>query len=123
MALDLKNSGMSVSDADAGGGIEKVTLSVTEGILNVTAGNSGAIVTNSGTASVTIEGTIAQINALLNTDLASTVSYVDNNDTPAATVTLTLAIDDQGNSGTGGPLADQDTAGHQHQCGERHARA
>ena len=34
--------------------------------------------------------TIAQINALLNTDGASTLSYSDNTDTPSASTTLTL---------------------------------
>ena len=34
---------------------------------------------------MTITGTIAQINALLNTDGTSTVSFIDNTDNPAAT--------------------------------------
>ena len=59
-----------------------VTLSVTEGTLTVTAGTSGAAVSGSGTSSVTITGTVAQINALLNTDGTSTVSYIDDTDTP-----------------------------------------
>ena len=54
-----------------------VTLSVTEGTLTVTAGSSGAGVAGSGTVSVTLTGTVAQINALLNTDATSTVSYTD----------------------------------------------
>src|SRR6185295_12743096 len=85
-------------------------LSVTEGTLTVTAGGSGAIVTNSGTSSVTITGTIAQINALLNTDGTSTVSYSDNTDTPSASTTLTLSINDNGNTGTGGAQTGSDTA-------------
>ena len=60
-----------------------VTLSVTEGTLTVAAGTSGAWCRGSGTSSVTITGTVAQINALLNTDGTSTVSYIDNTDTPA----------------------------------------
>ena len=101
-ALNLKNNGLSVSDVDSLGGTETVTLSVTEGTLTVAAGNSGAGVSGSGTASVTITGTMAQINALLNTDGTSTVSYIDNTDTPAASATLTLSINDNGNTGTGG---------------------
>ena len=62
-----------------------VTLAVTEGTLTVTAGTSGAVVTNCGTSSVTITGTVAQVNALLNTNATSTVTYVDNTDTPSAT--------------------------------------
>ena len=53
---------------DGNAGSETVTLSVDHGTLNVTAGTSGAGVAGSGTASVTITGTTAQINALLNTD-------------------------------------------------------
>src|SRR5205085_12199875 len=61
VSLNLKNIGLSVTDPD--GTSETVTLSVTEGTLTLTAGGSGAVVSNSGTASVTITGTIAQINA------------------------------------------------------------
>ena len=81
-----------------------VTLAVTEGTLTVTAGSSGAVVTNSGTSSVTITGTVAQINDLLTTNATSTVSYIDNTDTPSATSTLTLTVHDNGNTGTGGDL-------------------
>ncbi len=45
-----------------------MTLSVTEGTLTVTAGTSGAVVGGSGSNTVTVTGTLAQINALLNTD-------------------------------------------------------
>ena len=54
-----------------------VTLSVTEGTLAVTAGTSGAVVPDPARSSVTITGTVAQINALLNTNATSTVTYVD----------------------------------------------
>src|SRR5439155_984203 len=108
-SLDLKNS-MSVSDVDSLGGVETVTLSVTEGTLTVAAGTSGATVLNSGSSSVSITGTLAQINALLNTDATSTVSYSDNTDTPAASTTLTLSVNDNGNSGSGGALTGSDPA-------------
>src|ERR1700689_5173280 len=99
--LDLKNNGLSVSDADGGSGSETVTLSVSEGSLAVTPGTSGALVSDSGTGSVTISGTVAQIDALLNTDGSSTVSYIDNTDTPSASTPLTLTIHDNGNTGGG----------------------
>jgi hypothetical protein len=103
--LSLKNTGMSVSDADANGASETVTLSASEGTLTLVAGTSGAVIdSGNGTGSVTFHGTIAQINALLNTDATSSVSYVDNSDNPAASALLTLSIDDDGNTGTGGPL-------------------
>ena len=68
VALNLKNNGLSISDVDAGSGSMTVTLAVTEGTLTVTAGTSGATVTNSGSSSVTITGTVAQVNALLNSN-------------------------------------------------------
>ena len=68
VAVSLKANGLSISDADAGSSSMTVTLSVTEGTLAITAGTSGAVVTNSGTSSVTITGTVAQINDLLNTN-------------------------------------------------------
>src|SRR6202035_1772831 len=105
VALDLKNSGMSVSDVDAQGGIETVTLSASEGTLTLVAGTSGAVIdSGNGTGSVTFHGTTAELDALLNTDGTSSVSYVDNNDNPAATALLTLQINDNGHTGTGGPL-------------------
>ena len=111
VALDIKNSGMSVSDADALGASETVTLAVTEGTLALVAGTSGAVIdSGNGTGSVTFHGTIAQINALLNTDGTSAVSYIDNNDNPAASATLSLSINDGGHTGTGGPLADTATS-------------
>ena len=67
ISLNLKNS-MSVSDVDSLGGVETATLAVTEGTLTVAAGTSGAVVSGSGTNTVTVTGTLAQINALLNTD-------------------------------------------------------
>ena len=85
-SLTLKGTGLSISDVDAGSGSMSVTLAVTEGTLNVAAGTSGAVVTNSGTSSVTITGTVAQINALLTSNATSTVSYVDNTDTPSASL-------------------------------------
>ena len=109
ITLNLKTNGLSVSDIDGNAGSMTVTLSVTEGTLNVQAGSSGAIVTGSPGASVTITGTLAQINALLNTDGTSVVQYTETDDSPSAAVTLTLAIDDNGNTG-GGNLTAQDTA-------------
>src|SRR5256885_14906747 len=100
---------MSVADVDSLGGIESVTLSVTEGTLAVTAGTSGAVVGGSGTSTVTVTGTLAQINALLNTDGTSTVSYIDATDTPSESAKLTLSINDNGNSG-GAALTGSDTA-------------
>lgn len=107
--LSLKGQ-LSVADVDAGAGAVTATLSVAYGILTIDAGGSGATVTNSGTGSVTITGTIAQINALLGSDATSTVVFNANTNAPPATTTLTLGINDGGNTGSGGALTASDTA-------------
>jgi Ca2+-binding RTX toxin-like protein len=99
---DLKGK-MSVADPDASSGdIFSLIVGVTHGILVVTEGSSGATVDDSGTASVTITGTLAQINALLSSDGTSTVEYSSDADAPPSTATLELALH-QG--GPGGPIA------------------
>lgn len=108
-ALTLKGSGLSISDVDAASGSMTATLSVTNGVLNATAGDSGASVSNSGTSSLTITGTVAQINALLATGGTSTLSYINNSDAPPASATLSLQVADNGNTG-GGNLTASDTA-------------
>jgi Ca2+-binding RTX toxin-like protein len=87
--LSLKDLQMSVSDT---GSPRTATLSVDYGVLFVTPGTSGASVSGSGTSTVTITGTIAQINALLNTNPTSTVDYQANTDDPPAEAVLTLSL-------------------------------
>lgn len=84
------------SDPDAdSGAIETATLKVDFGILQVTAGDSGAtIVSGDGTGTVVIRGTLAQINALLGAASSSVVQYIANSDTPQASATLTFEVDD-----------------------------
>ena len=90
----LPIAGVSVADSDSSA--LTTTLSVAHGILNVTA---GAGVTGNGTASVTIAGTAAQINAALaglaytgnlNFNGADTLTVATNDG--AATDTDTIAI-------------------------------
>ena len=102
--LALKNTGLSVYDVDGGTGIETATLAVGEGILTATAGDSGASVAGSGSSSVTITGTTMQIDAVLGGSGSSALSYLDDTDTPSASTGLTLSIDDDGDTGLGGPL-------------------
>ncbi len=109
-SLNLKNTGLSIADtADGNTGTMTVNLSANDGVLTVTAGTSGAIVSNSGTSNVTISGTVAQINNLLSTNGTSTVTFIHNSNTPPASVTLTLQVNDNGNVG-GGDLIAADTA-------------
>ncbi|MES2245444.1 MAG: tandem-95 repeat protein [Pseudomonadota bacterium] len=95
-------TGLSISDAaDGNSGSMTVTLAMTNGTLTVTGG--GATITNSGTSSVTLTGTVAQINATL----ASNVTYVPTADFNG-NATLTMTTSDNGNVG-GGALTDVDT--------------
>ncbi|HTU10368.1 MAG TPA: tandem-95 repeat protein, partial [Allosphingosinicella sp.] len=103
-AIDLKGT-ISVADVDAGSSILTVTLSVGYGRLDVAMGGSGASVTGgNGTSSVTVSGTLAQLEALLNTDGTSQVSFTADTDAPPAATTLTVTVDDGGATGSGGPL-------------------
>jgi hypothetical protein len=110
VSLALHGTGLSVADVDAGGANVTATLSVVSGTLTVGAGTTGVVVVGSGSNSVTLTGTIAQINDLLAGNLTATISYLINSDTPPASDTLTLSINDGGNTGAGGPLAANDTA-------------
>ncbi|QDX25001.1 hypothetical protein FPZ54_02460 [Sphingomonas suaedae] len=102
--LSVKGS-ITIADTDAGGGVLTATLSVDYGVLNVTAGDSGAtIVSGNGTGNVVISGTLAQLNALLRTDATSTVNYTPDTDAPPASAVLTVSVNDGGNTGTGGAL-------------------
>jgi len=108
--LDIKNSGLSVSDADAGEHQVTVTLGVDYGVLHLEAGGTAVVVTDNDTGLVTLSGTIADINALLNDDASSVVTYTADDDFPPSSTTLTLSIDDGGNSGDGGSLTADATA-------------
>ena len=106
----------SIGDIDAGGNNISVTLSVAFGILNLVAGNSGATIGGgNGTSAVTVTGTVTQINNLLGGvdtggGSAGTIVYNANSDTPPASTTLTLLVNDLGNTGSGGSLTASDTA-------------
>ena len=109
-SLTLHGTGLSIADVDAGSASVTATLSVVSGTLTVTAGTTGAAVSGSGTNSVTLTGTLTQINNLLAGNLGATASYIINSDTPPASDTLTLSVNDGGNSGSGGAQSGSDTA-------------
>src|SRR5262249_12414570 len=102
-------TGISVAD-DSGTSDIKVTLSVTSGTLTVrTTGVSGGVsaaqVSNNGSNSVLITAPLAAINATLAD--ASGLQF-DPATGFTGSVTLPMATDDQGNTGTGGNLTDTD---------------
>ncbi len=107
--LMLHGTGLMVSDPDAGATSVRVTLSVGEGILTVSAGSTGVAVSGSGSASVILDGPLSQINDLLAGNVDATLAY-QALDAPSASTILTLAIDDLGNTGSGGSLHADDTA-------------
>ncbi|CAN0132330.1 unnamed protein product, partial [Chrysoparadoxa australica] len=98
----LSITGLSISDVDDAGGNMSVTLTITNGTLTVTGG--AAVITDSGTDTVTLTGTEAEINATL----ASNVTYVQTANFNG-TATLAIITDDNGNTGIGGALTDVDT--------------
>ncbi|MDJ0642607.1 MAG: hypothetical protein QNJ15_07305, partial [Erythrobacter sp.] len=103
--LDLKGQ-IGIDDPDNPASVE-VVLSVVTGVLDVTAGTSGANVSGSGSASVTITGTLAQVQALLDADATSTVTYTADSDTPPSSDDLTVTITDVTNNGA--PVAATET--------------
>ncbi|MBR1232864.1 VCBS domain-containing protein [Bradyrhizobium sp. AUGA SZCCT0182] len=92
---------LSISD-DATSGSLTVTLGITNGTLTVSGGT--AVVGGNNSASVTLTGTAAAINSTL----AASVTYVPTSNF-VGNATLTMTTNDNGNTGTGGPLTDVDT--------------
>ena len=97
-------TGITVSDVDAdqGTGDVELTLSVDDGILNLT-NLGGATITNNGAATVVVTGTVAEVNAVLN----SGVTYqptADHNNTRDITGNgdeLSLSLSRPGQLGSG----------------------
>jgi gliding motility-associated-like protein len=96
-------NGISFADIDAGTGIVAVTITAPSGTLTAA---SGAGVTVSGTpAALVLQGTITDINAFI---AANELKYTSTANPPAS-VTLSVNIADNGNTGTGGTLQDTET--------------
>src|SRR5690606_24111785 len=85
---DPKDVATIVTDRDFTEGAMTVTVEVTAGTVTVTAGG-GAVIGANGTATVTIAGTIAQVNAALD-GMIFTAPSAD----PDATATMTVTVDD-----------------------------
>ncbi|WP_294356828.1 VCBS domain-containing protein [uncultured Sphingomonas sp.] len=118
MADNLKGH-ITVADVDAGNSVVSATISVAQGsgALVFDVGNSGVTLTGSnqfGTDlySATFSGTVAQLNAFLGTGAASTssISYTPTSDAPPASTTLSVSVNDLGNTGQGGALTATQTA-------------
>jgi hypothetical protein len=96
-------TGISFSDADAGGGTVTATFSVGSGTLAATSG--GGVIVGGSSSALTLSGTIANINAFIG---ASNVIFTTAANA-TSDVTLTVSINDGGNSGSGGAQTDSDT--------------
>ncbi|WP_441276863.1 T1SS-143 repeat domain-containing protein [Tardiphaga sp. 172_B4_N1_3] len=101
----LAITGLSISDSDAGTSSVTTTLSVTSGMLTVL-GGSGVTIAGNGSATVTLTGSQADINAAL--ALANGVVYQDALNHNGG-VDLTVTTSDLGHTGSGGFLTDTDT--------------
>ncbi|NGZ06843.1 MAG: tandem-95 repeat protein, partial [Magnetococcales bacterium] len=77
-------------------------VSVAHGVLSVAAG-SEVTITGNGTASITLAGSAARINAVLDGLIYTPSAHYNGSDT------LTITTSDLGNSGSGGALTDSDS--------------
>ncbi|MEM1107089.1 MAG: LamG-like jellyroll fold domain-containing protein [Planctomycetota bacterium] len=109
--LNLHGTGFTIADPDDNGGTLTAVFSVGEGRVLIDTGDSGVTVVSgdrftsgNGTDTVTFSGTKAQLNALLSGSSTGTIVYTHDqtvaSDTPSATTTVTLTVNDQGNTGT-----------------------
>ncbi|MHC2467049.1 beta strand repeat-containing protein [Bradyrhizobium embrapense] len=95
---NLAISGLSVADIDSAGGNETATITSNHGALSFdTTGLAGF--TNNGSHTVTLTGTIAQLNTAL-----ATLTY-NSDDGFTGSDTVSLNINDNGHTGSGGPLS------------------
>ncbi|MBC7001274.1 retention module-containing protein [Photobacterium sp. BZF1] len=87
-------------------GTMTVSLNVGNGVLSIPAGSpTGSLaITGNGSQTLVLEGSITDINTLL----SSGINYQPNADFNGDD-SLQMITDDQGNTGTGGPLQDTDT--------------
>ncbi len=103
--IDLTLTGVarvSVSDVDAGTGSLVVTLTATNGTVTLQT-TSGVVITGNGTSTVTATGAQSDLNSALNgLRFSPTPGY-------SGIAGITIDTNDQGNTGTTGPLSDVDT--------------
>ena len=97
--------GISIADVDAASGNLTTRLQVANGVLKITLSGSATISAGAnGSNDLTIQGTVADINATL-----ASLTYTGNTDVVGiAADTLTVTTDDGGNTGSGGALQDVD---------------
>ncbi len=100
----LAINGYTLGDADAGGASVTLTVAASVGTLAAVSAN-GVTVTGSGTGSIVLTGSVANIQAFAN---GGALTYLRGLNL-SGSATLTSTIDDLGNFGTGGALTAQTT--------------
>ena len=99
-SLSIEGTGFAVTDVDAASGTMTATINVGQGVVTVVAGDAGvSISSGNGTSTVTLTGTLAEINDLLTGAGTGTITYFNNSDTPASSTTITVTVNDGGNTG------------------------
>ncbi|NIE74160.1 DUF4347 domain-containing protein [Pantoea sp. Ap-967] len=94
-------SGISFADVDAGSGSVTVTFSVANGNGTLTGSpSSGVAITGSGSNSIVLEGTVGDINSMISNGHLSYLGAAN----ATGVKTLSISINDNGNTGSGGPL-------------------
>jgi hypothetical protein len=102
----LAGIGISIADLDAGNNALTLTLGVTSGVLNATAGTSGVVISGSGTNTLTLNGSQSAIRSILSgVDTQSSLTYYNDSRNPASLDRLSLSLNDNGASGLGGALS------------------
>ncbi|MEN0107399.1 MAG: hypothetical protein AAGC84_13350, partial [Pseudomonas sp.] len=96
---------ISISDVDSGGGVERVTLTSSNGLVTLsgTTGLSFLVGSGTGDSTMTFEGTLADINNALNGLVFSPTSGYHG------AASLQITSNDLGLSGSGGNQTDTDT--------------
>lgn len=96
---------ISVADSDAGSNPIKITLTATNGVITLSTTAGLSFITGDGTADATMmfTGTLTAVNTALNgMSFTPTANF-------SGAASLQIVSDDQGNTGTGGPLTDTDS--------------
>ena len=91
-------TGITIADVDAGTGLVTLTLTAGGGVFNATSAG-GVTVGGDGTATLTLQGQVSAINAFI---AASNLGVSSIQYTGSTSVSLLLAVDDGGNTGSGG---------------------
>lgn len=111
LVLDSSNANaIHISDVDAGTGILRLSLAtgaLANGSLTLADPGGLSSLIGNGTDQVVATGTLSALNAALNGPSGS-LTYTPVVGTSALR-TISITTDDQGNTGTGGPLVDVDT--------------